>query len=75
MLLVEVAQNRLWNVITAKKLVVDKYYGCLPEHKEMRDKLFSVSNKRGILTITLMQDRKFKSFTSLFKFLKHIDKL
>ena len=45
--LVEVAQNRLWNVVTAKKLVVDKYDGCLTENKEIRDKLFSISNKRG----------------------------
>jgi hypothetical protein len=45
--LVEVAQNRLYNVIAAKKLVADKFDGCLTENKEIRDKLFGISNKRG----------------------------
>ena len=45
--LVEVAQNRLWNVVTAKKINAEKYDGCLTENKELRDQLFSISNKRG----------------------------
>lgn len=45
--LVEVAQNRLDNVITAKKLAVERYDGCLPENKELRDKFFTLSAQRG----------------------------
>ena len=45
--LVEVAQNRLEQVLLAKKLTFTKIDGAIAENKIERDRLFSISNQRG----------------------------
>lgn len=45
--IVVVNTRRLEDVLKGKKLSHDKVDGVLPENKEVRDKLFSVSGQRG----------------------------
>lgn len=45
--LVEVAQNRLEQVLLAKKLTFSKIDGAIADNKEERDKLFAISGHRG----------------------------
>ena len=45
--IVVVNTRRLEDVLRGKKLIHDKVDGVLPENKEVRDKLFSISGQRG----------------------------